>query len=282
MSARIVKICSDGYTVNINGQRIRVVARGKIKHAGGGLCVGDYVDIKDGAINKVHERKNKLIRPRVSNVDAVMIVVASQPKIDFLLVDKVLISAKKACIEPYILVNKTDLGEEALNQITEQYSNVCEIIKVSAKDKLGLEKIKDKLEGKTVVLAGQSAVGKTSLINALFSLSLRVGELSEKTNRGKHTTTYSEIYEDGTISIIDSPGFAVIEVETAEEEVKELYSEYLEYAGKCKFRGCMHIDEPDCAVKNAVESGRLSKERYGRYAEIIKEIKKRRKENGNY
>ncbi len=280
MKGRLIKVCSDGYTVRAQGIDYPCRARGRLRLMAEGLAVGDYVEMENSVITKVYERKNSLIRPRVSNIDAAVIVIAGEPKPDYYLVDKVLIASNKLGIETLIAVNKSDRNSGLYNEVLSQYKSVCEIIEVSAKENLGTDKLKEFLRGRTVVLAGQSAVGKTSLINAIFSLDLRVGELSEKIARGRHTTTYSEIFEKDGMCVIDSPGFAVIEAEVTEEELPSLYPEYLEYAVECRFRGCTHLSEPECAVAKAVEEGKLSYERYIRYKEIITDIKNRRKNYG--
>ncbi len=280
MKGRIVKVCSDGYTVRVSGIDYPCRARGKLRLLDDGLAVGDFVEMEKGVICKVHERKNFLIRPRVANIDGAVIVVAPEPKPDYYLVDKVLIATEKLGVEALIVVNKCDKSSSLFNEVVSQYQSVCKVIEVSAKDNLGTDKLMQFLNGKTVVLAGQSAVGKTSIINAIFSLDLKVGDLSEKISRGKHTTTYSEIFEKNGVSVIDSPGFAVIEAEATEEEISDLYPEYLGLATGCRFRGCTHTKEPDCKVKLAVSEGALSKERYDRYVEIITDIKNRRKNYG--
>ena len=278
MKGLLKKVCSNGYFVRVDGVDYPCKARGKLKLLSSGLSVGDFVEVENGIITKVYERKNSLIRPRVSNIDGVVIVIAPEPKPDFYLVDKVLIASNKLGVETLIAVNKSDKKTNLIKEVLSQYKNVCKVIEISAKEGSGIEDVKDFLRDKTVVFAGQSAVGKTSLLNTLFSLDLRVGELSEKIARGKHTTTYSEIFIKDGMTVIDTPGFAVIEAEVSEDEISSLYPEYEELAVNCRFRGCSHTGEPDCAVIEAVESGKLSKERHIRYCEFITEIKNRRKD----
>ncbi len=280
MKGRLVKVCSDGYTVRVEGVDYPCRARGRLKLLADGLAVGDFVEMENGVITEVYPRKNSLVRPRVSNIDGVIVVVANEPKPDYYLVDKVLISAEKLGVKTLIAVNKSDMGDSVYNEVLCQYKSVCEVVEVSAKNKNGTERLAEFMKDKTVVLAGQSAVGKTSLINSMFQLDLKVGSLSEKISRGKHTTTYSEIFQKGDACIIDSPGFAVIEAEVTEEEISSLYPEYLALAPLCRFRGCTHVSEPDCRVALAVEKGELSLERYLRYKEIITDIKNRRKNYG--
>jgi len=147
---------------------------------------------------------------------------------------------------------------------------------VCAKSGQGIDELKKILENKLSVLAGQSAVGKSSIINVMFGFELKVGDLSEKIERGRHTTTRSEIFEVENIKIIDSPGFATIDANVSAKEIPSFYPEYVNVASECKFRGCTHINEPQCKVKQLVESGALSKQRYQRYIEIYNELQNRR------
>ena len=188
-----------------------------------------------------------------------------------------IISAVKENVDFALLVNKQDVDNSLIEQIKAEYSKLdIQIYPICAKTGEGISEIKKLLTGKLSALAGQSAVGKTSLINALFGLDLKTGELSEKISRGKHTTTRSEIFDYGEIKLIDTPGFAVIEADVSIDELAECYPEYYEVSGGCRFRGCSHISEPDCKVKELVNSGVLSLARYERYKEIYQEISKRR------
>ena len=150
------------------------------------------------------------------------------------------------------------------------------IFSVSSKNGDGISELKLYLSEKLSVFAGQSAVGKTSITNAMFSLQLKTGDLSQKIVRGKHTTTRSEIFEYENVRIIDSPGFAVIDADVELNDLKIFYPEYLEVSNLCKFRGCAHVSEPNCKVKELVDNGILSKKRYERYVQIYKEIQSRR------
>lgn len=278
LRGQIYKATSNAYWVKCNDQLIKCVARGVLKIKGDDLCVGDYVSIDNRAIVSVDERKNKFIRPKVSNVDLIVAVVSCEPKPDFYLVDKLCINAVKENVDLCLVVNKADIDCSLYDYINEEYGRLgFTVMSVCANTGEGIERLKEKLIGKLSVLAGQSAVGKTSIVNALFDMQLKTGLLSEKISRGKHTTTRSEIFEQGGIKIIDSPGFAVIDAMVELNELPECYPEYLKYSTSCKFRGCAHISEPDCEVKNMVEKGVLSKERYERYKEIYLELSKRRK-----
>jgi ribosome biogenesis GTPase len=192
---QVYKVQTDTYVVKCGEETILCNSRGLIKKRGKGIVVGDYVNVEKSVVTEVFKRNNQFIRPSVSNVDVIVVLVSPEPKPDFYLIDKVLVNAVKEGVNVVFAVNKTDVDESLYDEIVKQYGVLgYEIIKVSAKNKNGVEQLKNKLIGKLSVLVGQSAVGKTSLVNAMFNLSLKVGELSD-IGRGKHTTTRSEIFE---------------------------------------------------------------------------------------
>lgn len=277
MTGQVYKVHTDSYSVKIEEKLNRCGARGILKRKGEGISVGDIVDIENDTIKSIHKRKNKFIRPNVANIDLIAAVISPEPKPDFYLIDKLYLNAVKEGVEFFIVVNKTDMNADLFSVIQQEYGSLgVEIVSVSAKDGVGFDLLKNKLNGKLTVLAGQSAAGKTSIVNKLFGLDLKTGEVSEKIARGKHTTTRSEIFEKDNIKIIDSPGFAVIDAVVDLIDLPKCYPEYFEVEHLCKFRGCSHISEPDCKVKELVNSGVLSKKRYERYIEIYEEISKRR------
>ena len=277
MQGQIYKLHSNFYTIKCDDKFYSCGARGVLKIKSDGLCVGDYVEFDGKAITKVFERKNRFIRPSVSNIDAVVIVVSPAPAPDFYLIDKLILNSVKEDVEIVILVNKTDVNDKIIDKIKSEYQALnVKILPICVYENKGVDQVKEILKGKLSVLAGQSAVGKTSLINLLFNLNNKTGELSDKIVRGKHTTTRSEIFEKEDIKLIDSPGFAVIDADVSKEEFPECYPEYLEVSNLCKFRGCTHTSEPQCKVKELVENGILSKDRYERYVEIYEQVSKRR------
>ena len=276
-SGQVYKAHSDKYYVNINGEQIVCGARGLLKINSDGILVGDFVEVENKMIVKVNERKNRFIRPNVSNIDIIIAVLSPEPKPDYYLIDKLLINAVKEDVEFCLVLNKTDIESDLLQQLKSEYEQLgVKIISISAKENKGIDDLKELLKGKFALLAGQSAVGKTSIVNAMFNLNLKTGELSEKIVRGKHTTTRSEIFERDGIKIIDSPGFAVIDADVNIKLLPNCYNEYVQYANQCKFRGCTHISEPNCKIKELVNNGVLSKQRYDRYVEIYTELSKRR------
>lgn len=278
LKGQIYKALTDSYWVNIENKLYKCGAKGLLKYKRNTLSVGDFVEVENGVITKVKERKNSFIRPNVANIDLVVGVISPEPKPDYYLLDKLLINASKENVEVLIVVNKTDIDKGIFESVIKEYGSIVnDILAVSTTTGEGLEVLKQKLSGKLSVLAGQSAVGKTSIVNAMFNKNQKVGELSDKILRGKHTTTRSEIFEQDNIKLIDSPGFAVIDANIELDELPNYYLEYLEYSNECKFRGCKHVNEPDCKIKELVNNGYLSRERYNRYVEIFEEISKRRK-----
>lgn len=274
---QIIKAHSDSFFVLSDGQTHKCSARGVLKIKGDGLSVGDYVYFENNAIKSVQKRKNHFIRPNVSNVDVVVAVFSPEPKPDFCLLDKLYINAVKENVEFIIVVNKHDISASVYDEILKDYGSLgIKIFSVSSKTNVGIAELKQFLVGKLAVLAGQSASGKTSIVNAMFNLQLKTGDLSEKIARGKHTTTRSEIFEYDGVRIVDSPGFAMLDAQVGLEDLPSCYPEYAEVSGECKFRGCVHVHEPECKVKELVLSGNLSSRRYDRYVIIYNEISKRR------
>lgn len=243
-----------------------------------GISTGDFVTTENGVINSILPRKNRLKRPNVANVDLVAIIVGRPPEPDFYLIDKLIGICTINSIDVALIVNKLDLESENAKKIEENYSGaVSGIYKVSAKTGEGINELFSAFAGKLVVFSGQSAVGKTSILNRVSGESRQVGELSRKTERGKQTTTVSEIIEKNGVEIMDTPGFSAIDVSLGEEELPHSYPEFLPYLGECRFSDCRHTNEPDCAIKNAVLGGKINKERYTRYTEIYKELKNGKK-----
>ncbi|MBQ8427269.1 MAG: ribosome small subunit-dependent GTPase A [Clostridia bacterium] len=260
---QVYKASSNKYVVRCNDEAFKCTARGVLKIKGDGICVGDIVKISENSIEEVLPRKNRFVRPSVSNIDLIVIVIAPEPKPDLILIDKLVLNAIKEDTPVIFAVNKSDISSKLIDQLKSEYSSLdLTFIQTNTLTGEGVEELKELLKGKLSVLAGQSAVGKTSLVNALFGLSLETGELSEKILRGKHTTTRSEIFENNQIKLIDTPGFAVIDAQVELDELHACYTDYLSVSNECRFRGCSHINEPDCAVKSRVKDGIFSKDRY--------------------
>ena len=278
MIGQIIKVNSNKFTILSEGKEYRCFVKGAFKTRSLFPVVGDNVEFnKENLITKIFERKSYFIRPNVANITQMVIVVSPVPKPDYLLIDKLILSARKAGVKILILLNKSDITEDLFEEFKLNYKDDdVSILMTSVNDKSGLENFLNALKGELSCLCGQSAVGKTSLVNAILGTNLRVGDLS-KIERGKQTTTHSEIHTYNDVKLLDSPGFAVLDADISLDELPELYPEYFALLNNCKFRTCTHVSEPDCAVKDAVNNGILSKDRYDRYIKIFEEIKSRRK-----
>ncbi len=267
-----------------SGETVTSKARGAFRREGIIPTVGDRVVIerKDqgyAQLSEILPRRNLLVRPPVANVDQLLIVVsACIPEPDWLLLDRLIIAAKQMHIVPVPVLNKIDAADPGLYETFRSDYRAFDTLTVSAETGEGLAALKACLKGKVTCFAGQSAVGKSSLLNALIpDLHLETGTLSRKTERGRHTTRHAELwpYENG--AVLDTPGFSMFETECLEQdELDACYPEFA-HASLCRFPGCMHISEPDCGVKPLLETGELSPGRYKRYCEIAAEYQIRRK-----
>lgn len=286
MQGRIIKGIGGFYNVLLEGGTIVTCkARGRFRNEGVTPMVGDQVEVSFhetgfAAMDDILPRKNALLRPPVANIDLLVIVLsASIPKPDFLLADKLLIQAKTLQIEPLLVLNKIDSAKpEITDEFLRDYAAFHTLLASSATGE-GIDALKQALTNRVSCFAGQSAVGKSSLLNALFpELALETGGLAKKTDRGKHTTRQAELWPYLGGAVLDTPGFSLFEM--SELEQSALDASYPEFAGvtsECRFAGCRHVAEPDCAVKALLQTGKLSQGRYARYIEIQAEIEDKRK-----
>ncbi|MDE5601953.1 MAG: ribosome small subunit-dependent GTPase A [Clostridia bacterium] len=277
IDGRVIKAVASKFFVDTQDGVKVCFARKKLK-SDGNIFVGDFVSVmreRDSfVIEEVKPRKNQLIRPYVSNIDLCFIVIAPEPEPDFLLVDKIIVNCHEQGITPVLVANKCDLCHIDLTE----YGDIIDIIECSAESGIGVDSIVYTSLGKTVCFAGQSAVGKSSLINAVLgSDKLEVGELAKKIKRGKNTTRRTEIlYIGNGTYLVDTCGFSMLETVDISPESLRLYFDDLEkYRMECRFNTCTHIDEPDCAVKPHV-GYEIGKGRYLRYKTIFEELKERR------
>ena len=286
MQGIVLKGVGGFYTVLAeNGSQYTCRARGRFRINDISPVPGDRVEFDQdgdtGYMKAILPRKNLLKRPMVANLDKLIIVIsASAPKPDLLMVDKLLIYCELKKIVPILVQNKYDelnKGEDFLSQYMNTGYTLCH---TSALDNTGLDGLMRYIQGSTVCFAGQSAVGKSSLLNALMpGIDLEVGGLSKKTDRGKHTTRHAQLIPiSHDTAVMDTPGFSLLEIEEIDEQALSLYyPEMRDFAANCRFSGCLHLTEPDCAVKEALARNEVSEERYSRYKTIISELIERRK-----
>ncbi|MBR5145732.1 MAG: ribosome small subunit-dependent GTPase A [Clostridia bacterium] len=283
---KVIKAIGGFFYISYNGKTVAAKVRKKLSYNNMEISVGDNVEFffneyKKAVIEDVLPRKNELIRPNVANVDVAAIVVASVPQPDFVLVDKIILNCYIQDIKPVIIVNKSDInGEEFFEQISKEYGDaVSQIISVSAETDYNLDEIKQALKGETTVFCGQSAVGKTSLLNKIAEKNQATGGISEKSGRGKHTTRHNQIFDLGDETfIVDTPGFSLLELKEIESsELHLYYTDMVEMQNQCKYHMCTHTTEPDCCVKKALEQGKFDKNRYQRYLTIFEELKEAEK-----
>ena len=236
-----------------------------------------------GNLEEILPRKNELIRPAVANVDQALIVFAmANPMPNFNLLDRFLLMMEWQNVETIICFSKQDMvSEEEEKHFLSIYEKCAnQVLTISNTENMGIDKVKQCLEGKTTVLAGPSGVGKSSLLNRLCPQAASVtGSVSEKIGRGRHTTRHSEIYSLGNQTFLfDTPGFSSLYVNDFEkEQLKYYFPEFGPYEGLCRFSGCDHVHEPDCAVKQAAEEGKIHEIRYNDYVAMYRELQKKRR-----
>ncbi len=280
MKGKIIKGIGGFYYVKTSEGLIECKARGKFRHKDMKPMVGDDVEIEvsngKGVIEEIFERKSQLIRPTVANVTQAFVVFAvKNPDINFDLLNRFLILCEHNNIEAVVCLNKVDLvSEEEKVAIKQKIVDIgYEVLYINAKKGIGVEKLREKLDNNETVLCGPSGAGKSTLINTLTEkYHMETGEVSEKIGRGKHTTRHSELIDVVGGYIVDTPGFSTLEVNFIEkEDLRYSFPEFEEYNNLCKFRGCLHYKEPNCAVKKAVEEGKINKYRYDFYIRTLEE-----------
>lgn len=291
MRGKIVKGIAGFYYVHVNDCGIyECKAKGVFRKDNKKPLVGDDVvlDVLDeekklGNISEILERSSELIRPAVANVDQALVIFSIvKPQPNFNLLDRFLIMMEQQNLPCIICFNKLDMDEADSGKAYEQIYRQCgyETLLVSAGTGQGVEELKELLKGKTTTVAGPSGVGKSSLINHLQSDKvMETGSISEKIERGKHTTRHSELIaiEEDTY-ILDTPGFSSLSLfDMEKEDLAGFYPEFTEHEKYCKFGGCSHIGEPVCGIKDAVAEGSVNKMRYDNYVLLYQELKERKK-----
>lgn len=278
MQGVIIKALSGFYYVKTETGTVECRARGRFRLDGSSPLVGDKVEISldangKGRVDELLPRKNFFIRPAVANIDVLIAVAAEvNPVTDPFLIDRVTAFAEHMGCEVVICVNKSDAARAG--RLMEIYGTTgYNTIETSAVTGEGIDKLRAAIEGKVCAFSGNSGVGKSSLINALEpELRLETGDVSEKLGRGRHTTRHVEIFPAGGAYVADTPGFASFDMEQLppipKEELQYCFPEFRPYIGQCRFDDCAHLKEPGCAVREAIEAGKIHVSRHESYARL--------------
>ncbi|WP_341201867.1 ribosome small subunit-dependent GTPase A [Planomicrobium okeanokoites] len=283
------------YVLDEDGERyIQCRGRGVFRNRQISPLVGDFVDYKadndlEGTILHVYDRKNELVRPPIANVDqAILVFSAKQPDFHPLLLDRFLTAIESHDIQPVICLTKMDLVNDeersAIMDYIADYEKIgYEVIPTFIDDPELQQRLMPVLENRTSVLAGQSGVGKSTMLNTILpSLELKTDDISKALNRGKHTTRHVELIEVNSGLLADTPGFSSFDFDTIEkEELSGCFPEMAERSNACKFRECLHLNEPKCAIKKAVDTGEIPEYRYKHYLKFLEEIMTRKPRYSN-
>ena len=269
------------YYVEVANAIYECKARGIFRKNKISPLVGDVVEISinenaENTIDTILERKNSLIRPPVSNIDNLLIVVSTtDPKPNFYVIDKLIAIAEHKNIEPYIIISKTDLSSYA--EIVDNYKDVgINLIVLDNED--SYNKIKEIMKDKISAFTGNSGVGKTTLLNKLDNtLNLSTGAISDKLGRGRHTTRQAQLFRVCGGYVIDTPGFSSLDFEKVEiikkDELPYCFREFKEYLGTCKFTSCSHVNDKGCSICEAVKDGKISQSRHNSYIQMYNQAK---------
>lgn len=285
MEGIIIKGIGGFYYIKTDEGIIECKARGKFRYNSLKPMVGDRVTIKvengKGVIEDIHERSSELIRPTVANVTQAFVVFAiKNPDINLDLLNRFLTLCEYNDIHAVVCLNKEDLcTEEEKENLKELINDIgYEVLFINAKEGKGFDALKERLAHNITVLCGPSGAGKSTLLNSFIDREhMETGSVSEKIGRGKHTTRHSELIDVDNGYLVDTPGFTTLDVTFIDRDsLKYCFPEFNDYNNLCKFNGCNHYKEPKCAVKEAVEEGKINKLRYDFYIKTLEEIINRR------
>lgn len=285
--SKIVKSHRGIYYVEKEGQVYLCKARGLFRNKKIKPIVGDEVDItinNDGTayIKEIYERRNQLLRPPISNVDQVIVIMSlSSPDINLYTLDKYLLMLELSHIETKIIFNKTDLvDKEYSDKISKIYNNIGYDIYLNSNQENNGKELLNLFKNRSTVVTGPSGVGKSTTLNNIFShFDFETGSISEKSLRGKHTTRHIEISKiDERSYVIDTPGFSALSLDFINDinDIGEGFIEFFKLKNECKFNNCIHENEPKCAVKNAVQDKKISESRYKNYLLLLEEFRNTR------
>lgn len=285
MKGQIQKALSGFYYIYSEGKIYQTRARGNFRNRKITPLVGDYAvfeseNLTEGYLLEILPRKNKLLRPPVANVDQGIIVISLvEPQFSYFLLDRFLVSIEYEDIEPIIYLSKADLQIEnkLLDEITSTYQKIGYTVIVSNEEE-AMEKLIGLFPDRLTVFTGQSGTGKSTLLNRLMpQLELETAEISDALGRGRHTTRHVELLSIADGLVADTPGFSAINFfDITERELAKQFPEFVQASPHCRFRECLHLNEPDCEVKRQVETGDIAKSRYENYVRFLEEIKKRK------
>lgn len=291
MQGKIIKGIAGFYYVHDGHSRVyECKAKGIFRNQNRKPLVGDNVEFQvldemegTGSIRELLPRANELIRPAAANVEQTLLVFAAkEPDPNARLLNRYLVMMEEREVPCILCFSKQDLiTEKERHRLAEPYRLAgYPVLFLSSVREEGLQEVRECLRGKTTILAGPSGVGKSTLLNHLVpEAGMETGSISEKIKRGRHTTRHSEIFwvEEDTF-LIDTPGFATVYLPGVEaEDLRHLFPEFAPLEGQCRFQGCVHVGEPDCAVKEAVKAGRIHQDRYAGYVSLYEELKQQRR-----
>lgn len=281
MKGKIVKLTGGFYYVMSDEVVYETRARGLFRNEDKKPLVGDIVEFKMennlGYIEKIYPRKNILKRPKVANVDQVLVLIPTkEPVYNLNLVDKIIASYEEE-VEVLVAINKYDLDKSEGEYLFEIYRKAgFKTFLISYKYTFTIDLLREYLKGKTTALSGISAAGKSTVISHILKKEVQVGSVSEKTKRGTHTTRHVEIISgDEDTYVFDTPGFSSFELDVKADDLKEHFREFEKNRRHCKFQDCCHINEPGCEIKKLVEEGEIPESRYNSYLQIYNELKER-------